>query len=110
MPVEMLTLLWWAYEQIYLVINVWMESLLIYIYRAYSGPLLGATIAPNIVPWVLKKIFSLKMVENDICLRGTSKCPFFRKYALENASMLPMSRISPDIGIYCLEFIFHYIK
>ena len=42
-------------------------------YRAYSGPLLGTTIAPNLVPWVLKKIFSLEMVKNDICLEAANK-------------------------------------
>ena len=42
-------------------------------YRAYSRPLLGATIAPNLVPWVLKKIFSFEMVKNDIHLDGASK-------------------------------------
>ena len=41
--------------------------------RAYSTHLLGATIAPNLVSWVLKKIFSLDMVKNDICLGGASK-------------------------------------
>ena len=41
--------------------------------RAYSRPLLGATIAPNLVPWVLEKIFSLEMVKNDICLGDESK-------------------------------------
>ena len=30
--------------------------------RPYSRPLLGATIAPNLVPWILKNIFSLEMV------------------------------------------------
>ena len=41
--------------------------------RAYSRPLLGATIAPNLVPWVLRKIFSLEMGKNDIYLGGASK-------------------------------------
>ena len=41
--------------------------------RAYSIHLLGATIEPNLVPWVLKKIFSLEMVKNGICLGGASK-------------------------------------
>ena len=38
--------------------------------RAYSKPLLGATMAPNLVPWVFQKIFSLEMVKNDICLEA----------------------------------------
>ena len=42
-------------------------------FRAYSKLLLGATIAPNLVSWVLRKIFSLEMVKNDICLGGASK-------------------------------------
>ena len=41
--------------------------------KAYPGPLLGATITPNLVPWVLKKIFPLEMVKNDICLGGAGK-------------------------------------
>ena len=41
--------------------------------RAYSRPLLGVTIAPNLVTWVLKKIFSLEMCRNDIYLWGGSK-------------------------------------
>ena len=41
--------------------------------RAYSKPLSGATIAPNLVLWVLRKIFSLEMVKNDTCLGGASK-------------------------------------
>ena len=41
--------------------------------RAYSGHLLGATIAPNLVPLVLRKIFLLEIVKNDICLGGTSE-------------------------------------
>ena len=44
-----------------------------YTYRAYSRHLLGATIAPNLVPWVLKKILSLEMGKNDIYLGGASK-------------------------------------
>ena len=44
--------------------------------RAYSRPLLGATIATNLVVWVLRKIFSLEMVKNDICLGGAT---FFQK-------------------------------
>ena len=41
--------------------------------KAYSRPLLGATVTPNLVPWVLKKIFSVEMVKNDIRLGGASK-------------------------------------
>ena len=41
--------------------------------RAYSRPLLGVTIIPNLVPWVLKKIFSLEMCRNDIYLWGGRK-------------------------------------
>ena len=37
----------------------------------YSRPLLGATIASNLVPWDLKKIFPSDMDKNDIYL-GTS--------------------------------------
>ena len=41
--------------------------------RAYSRPLLGVTIVPNLVPWVLNEVFSSEMVKNDICLEGASK-------------------------------------
>ena len=40
---------------------------------AYFRPLLGATITPNPVPCVLKKIFSLEKVKNYISLGGASK-------------------------------------
>ena len=40
---------------------------------AYSRPLLGATIAPNLVPQSLKKKLSLEMVKNGICFRGANK-------------------------------------
>ena len=43
-----------------------------------TGPILDIylvqlSIAPNLVPWFLKKIFLLEMVKNDICLVGASK-------------------------------------
>ena len=41
--------------------------------RVFSRPLLGGTIAPNLVPWFLRKIFPLEMVENGICLGDASK-------------------------------------
>ena len=31
--------------------------------RPYSRPLLGATIEPNLVPWILKNVYSLEMVK-----------------------------------------------
>ena len=40
---------------------------------AYSKPLLVVTIAYNLVSWVLKKIFSLKMVKYLACFGGLSK-------------------------------------
>ena len=40
---------------------------------AYSIPLLGATGAPNLAPWVLEKIFLLEMVIDKFCLVGESK-------------------------------------
>ena len=49
------------------------------VYRAYSRPLLSATIVPSLVPRVLKKTFSLEMGNNYTCLGelggggGTSK-------------------------------------
>ena len=41
--------------------------------RAYSRTLLGATFAPNLVPWVLEKIFSLEKVKNNFCFGNASK-------------------------------------
>ena len=39
-------------------------------FRVYSRPFLGETIAPNLMPQILKKIFLLEIVRNDICLGG----------------------------------------
>ena len=41
--------------------------------RAYSSPLLGVIIAPNLVLWILEKMFSLETIKNDICLGGARK-------------------------------------
>ena len=43
------------------------------VYMVHSRPLLGATIALNLVSWDLKKIFSSEMDKNDIYLGGASK-------------------------------------
>ena len=40
---------------------------------AYYRLFLGATVAHSLVPQVLKKIFSLEIVKNDICVVGASK-------------------------------------
>ena len=42
-------------------------------YRVCSRPLFGTTMALNLVPWVLEKMFSLEMVKNDISLAGPGK-------------------------------------
>ena len=61
-----------------------------YFYTASSRPLLSATIAPNLVPWVLEKIFSLEMTKNYICLGGASKqIPFFQKMCPEKTHPWP---------------------
>ena len=59
-------------------------------WKAYSRPLLGAIIVPNLVLWVLKKMFLLETVKNDICLKSASK---------QNAlfSCPPMSRIGSGL-------------
>ena len=36
--------------------------------RAYSRPLLGVTLATNLLPWVLKKIFLFEMMKNGVYL------------------------------------------
>ena len=96
-----------------------------YIYisiRAYSRPLLGAIIAPNIAPWVFKKVFSFEMIKNNICLGGKSKQSafFFEKCAPKNTPMPPLSRIgsvyiSIDINLsfsiytYIYAYIYAYM-
>ena len=42
-------------------------------YTAYSKTLLGVTIAHNVAPWVLAKVFSLEVAKNDICSGAASK-------------------------------------
>ena len=49
------------------------EIILASVLRTYSRHLLGVTIAPNLVPWVLKELFSLEIVKNDICLASVRK-------------------------------------
>ena len=70
--------------------------------RAYSIRLLVATIAPNLVPLVLKKMFLLEMVKNGICLGGASKQNglFSKKCVPKNAPMSSLSRIDPDKFLY----------
>ena len=67
--------------------------------RASSRPFLGATIAPNLVLWVLKKIFPSETIKNDNCLGIVSKqnALFSDDAPQKNAPMLPMSRIGPDL-------------
>ena len=46
----------------------------IYIFiRVHSRSLLGATIAPNLVPLVFLKTFSLEMVKNDLFFWSASQ-------------------------------------
>ena len=61
---------------------------------AYYRPLSGATIASSLVPWVLKNIFSLKMVKNNMCLGiEANKTTFFSKTASkERRTCVPLSR------------------
>ena len=54
--------------------------------RPYSRRLLGGTIARNLLPWVLKKIFLLEVVKNGICLGSASKYPFFEKMCPEKCT------------------------
>ena len=69
------------------------------LYRAYSRHLLSATIAPDLVPLVLKKIFLIEMVESGIFLGDTSKqnALFSEKRAPKNAPMPSLSRIDPAL-------------
>ena len=57
-----------------------------------------ATIALNLVPGVLKRIFLSGIVKNDIYLGGESKrnALFFKKRAPRNAPIPPNSRKGPD--------------
>ena len=60
------------------------------IFRVYSRPLLGATRAPNLLPWVFKKVFSLEMIKNGICLGGASKQnAFFSKMVSQKRYTCP---------------------
>ena len=52
---------------------VYLNFYLYCVYRAFFRPLLGATIALNLVPWVLKKELSLEMDKNNIYLEWASK-------------------------------------
>ena len=63
--------------------------------RAYSRRLLGATIARNLLPWVLKKIILLEIVKNGVCFGSVSKqnALFPKKCAPNNAPMPILSRI-----------------
>ena len=63
--------------------------------------MLGATIAPNLVPWLLGKIFLLEMVKNDICLGGESKqnALFSENMLQKNALIPPMSRIGSGLVV-----------
>ena len=63
----------------------------------YSRSLLGATIAPNLEPCVLKKIFSLEMVQNDICkgVQAKKMLVFRKNVSLKTTPMLSISRIGP---------------
>ena len=66
----------------------------------YSRPLLGVTIPPNLVFWLLRKIFSLEINKKWHLFMGCkqTKCPFSEDVPPKNASMPPMSRIDPAPG------------
>ena len=78
---------------------VYLNFYLYCVYRVFFRPLLGATIALNLVPWVLKKELSLEMDKNNIYLEWASKqnALFFRKLALKNTLMPLISRIDPGL-------------
>ena len=80
------------------IVSVMNTSKNCYTVRAYSRPLLGVIITPNLMPRFLKKLFSLEMVKNDICLGGTSKqnVSFLKKFAPKNAHLPLLSKIGPD--------------
>ena len=68
--------------------------------RTYSRPFLGVTIAPNLVPWVLKRIFL-----NNICLGGANKkCPFQKMCPKKMHQWLPKSSIGPDGALTSIFF------
>ena len=64
---------------------------ILYIIRAYSRPLFGVTITPNLVPCTLKQIFSLEAVKNVNCLGGESK-----QNAIFSKNVPQMPKIDPD--------------
>ena len=59
--------------------------------KVYSRLLLDAIVSPYVVPWVLKKQFSLKTAKNDICIGAANKkCVFFsKKCAPEKSTHAP---------------------
>ena len=59
-----------------------------FFFRAYSRISLDAIITTNLVPWVLEKIFSLEIDENDICLGG-----YKQAYALFSKKCAPKKHI-----------------
>ena len=68
-------------------------------------PLLGSTVVPNLVPWVLKKKFVLRNGQKWDLFKGCkqTRCSFFRIYALKITPMPPMSRIGSEVTL-----VFHY--
>ena len=68
------------------------------IIRAYSVPLLGATIASNLVPSVLKKNIFVRNGQKWQLFWGCkqTKCTFFIKFALKKCTHVRMSRMGPD--------------
>ena len=71
--------------------------------RAYYRRLLGTTIAPNLVPWVLKKNIFIRNFWKWHLFRGCkkAKCLFFfpEKCASKNAPMPSLSRIDTALCI-----------
>lgn len=63
----------------------------IFVGRVYTRTFLGAIIASNLLPLVLKKVFSFEMIKNDTCLRNASKqnTQTFKNIPLKNAPMPP---------------------
>ena len=67
-----------------------------------SRPLLGATLAPNLVIWVLKKLFSLVIVKNNICLGGTSKQNAFFENVRPKKDQCPQCQVQALLGRWSL--------
>ena len=80
------------------------------VYRIYSRLLLGATIALNLVPRLLKKKFSSEM-DKITSIQGVqaNKMPFFRKFALKKHTHGRNVQNRPRFNMFLVLILILYI-